>query len=155
MVGPPPIGRDGTVIIVIATITVAVVMIIAASFVIFSGLDEPGYINGEATPRANLNFLENPETSGEYLGTFDSSVRLDILDIRVYDHSRDESIILSLDNETFAQIQGGLNITYTNANTNGKLDMADLILIQGGAPGDTITIIYIPTGGTVAKTTLT
>jgi FlaG/FlaF family flagellin (archaellin) len=132
---------------------VAITVVLAAVLYIMVS----GMLGGttEVTPHAPLTFREDDNINGVYYGTFDGSVKLSKLEISVLDISIGDSVVLRPDEAEYAEVTGGLNVTIKDKNANDKLDANDMFKIMGGQPDDQVTIMYIPTGGTVSTITLT
>lgn len=109
----------------------------------------------EPTPTGALAASEDVNVPGKYYVTFIGSVKNDKIQIQIIDDSLGYSDILSPDTDSFIQIPGGINMTYTDANANDKLDAADIIVIEGGESGDTIRVIYEPTGEIITELYIT
>lgn len=138
------------VIAVILMVAITVVLA-AVLYVMVTGIMDPP----EITEPGSLSFREDRETPGKYLGVFQGSVRLDKIEISVFDSSKAQTIILYPATETYKEVPDGLNISFSDVNENGKLDATDLLLITKGDPGDKITVVDEHTGNTVATHTLT
>jgi len=137
------------VIAVILMVAITVVLA-AVLYVMVSRILPPG----EITPRGNLRFEEDGENPCKYKGEFQGSVRLDKIEISIFDTSADDTILLKPDKETYKESAGGLNFTFKDTNENEKLDVVDILLIQGGDTGDRVIIVYKNTGESVATQTL-
>lgn len=133
------------VIAVILMVAITVVLA-AVLYVMVSRILPPP----EITPRHSLRFEEDSEVPGKYIGEFQGSVRLDKIEIAVFDESTDDTILLKPDTDTYEEAISGLNITYKDINKNEKLDAVDILIIHGGEPNDRVTIVYLPTGESVA-----
>jgi flagellin-like protein len=133
------------VIAVILMVAITVVLA-AVLYVMVSRILPPP----EITPRYSMRFDEDDEVAGKYIGEFQGSVRLDKIEIAVFDESTDDTILLDPDTETYEEAASGINITYKDINENEKLDVVDILIIQGGDTDDRVTIVYLPTGESVA-----
>lgn len=134
------------VIAVILMVAITVVLA-AVLYAMLTILVKPPVI----TPRGTLTFEEDWDNPGKYKGEFEGSVELGEIEISVYDASKEDTIILKPTEETYNEIPGGLSITFKDTNENNKLDVVDMILIQGAEPGDQVRIAHVPSGGTVAS----
>jgi len=99
-------------------------------------------------------FEEDETTPGKYIGTYEGSIGLKDIGIRVYDASKEQTIILYPASETSKEVPGGINLSYNDVNENIELDAADLLIIKGGETGDKVTIVDQSSGKTVATHTL-
>ncbi len=146
-------NEEGVSPVIAVILMVAITVVLAAVlYVMVSGM----LGTTETTPKAGLSFKESTETVGKYSGTFDGSVKLDKIEIKISDDSLGDSKVITKPGTTAVyQFPGGLNFTFEDKNENGKIDAADKLLIEGGTAGDEISVIYITTGGTVARATLT
>jgi PKD repeat protein len=104
-------------------------------------------------PTGALSFSQG--SPGNYTGGFISLSKAVLLP-RVKMNITDESLALSIEQEPIdsgvtLQVPGGINITYTDTNVNGKIDAGDPISLKGAAAGDVIKFIYIPTGQVIAQ----
>ncbi len=145
--------KEGVSPVIAVILMVAITVVLAAVLYIMVS----GMLGGttEVTPHAPLTFREDDNIDGVYYGTFDGSIRLDKLEISVLDISVGDSVVFNLDEAQYGEVPFGLNVTVQDKNGNGNLDANDLIKIQGGDAGDQITLMYTPTGGTVATRELT
>ncbi|UCG69918.1 MAG: type IV pilin N-terminal domain-containing protein [Thermoplasmata archaeon] len=108
----------------------------------------------EVTPIHSVQFEEDRDDPGKYIGEFQGSVNLKKIEISVYDKSRDDTLLIYPDKEEHKEISGGLNFTYKDINKDDKLNAVDMIVIHGGESGDIVKFVYEPTGGSIATKTL-
>lgn len=133
------------VIAVILMVAITVVLA-AVLYVMVSRILPPP----EITPRGHLRFEEDDAISGKYIGEFEGSVKLNKIEISVFDKSQDDAVILDPTSEISKETTSGLNFTFKDTNENEKLDVVDILIIQGGDTDDRVTIVYLPTGESVA-----
>ena len=154
---PPKEDSSKTIIIVVVIILIIFVVlpIILAAVLYFmvSGIVD----DIELTPSGNLNFEEDPYEPGVYIGGFTTLTdRIDLNDLTmtITDNSQGSSDTVSIRDGVRAQVIGGLSCTFSDVNDNDRLDTIDTFRINNGAPGDSIRIVYEPTGGVIASDTL-
>ncbi len=147
--GPPPKSNMNVVVII-----VVFVFLIFASIAILYSLTTL-HVNTTTTPRGSLLFADDPNVPGRWTGTFQGSVRLEKIDIVLYDASWGMTEVEEQpQNGAVLSITNGCNLTFTDFDANNKLDETDSLLVDGGGPGDRITIVFRSTGETVATFTL-
>jgi len=140
-------------IVIIGAFTIAAILFLAAMFVYFSGSD----IDVE-TPKGSLYSIEDNNIAGRYYVTFAGSVKNKDIEIRITDASTGMPAIMDepVDGQT-SYCASGMSLTYDDAQNppNHKLDGADQLLIQNGAPSDELAVVYKPSGEVVAMVHLT
>lgn len=137
-------------IAIIATVIIAAFLFFAAMIVIFSEPD----VDIE-TPKGSLLAIEDQNTPGRYYTTFAGSVKNKDLEIRITDVSTGMSTIMDepVDGE-IVNCPSGFSLTYDDANSNHMLDASDTLLVNNGASGDEIEVVYKPNGEIIAMETL-
>jgi FlaG/FlaF family flagellin (archaellin) len=137
---------------------VAITVVLAAVlYVMVSGMIG----STEQTPRGSLTFSSDPEIPYKYKGSFEGSVLANKVEITLYDSSADASKIMDepTDGENVtvgaSYAAGLLTLEYDDVNTNNKIDAADTFIVNFAGSGDVISIVYKPTGETVATRTIT
>lgn len=133
--------------VIAVILMVAITVVLAAALYAIISVILP---DQEITPMHSVRFEEDMENPGKYIGEYQGSVSLDKIEIKVFDKSTDDTILLNPDTETYKEAPTGINITYKDINQNRDLDIADLLIIHGGDTGDKITVVYLPTGGSTA-----
>jgi hypothetical protein len=122
----------------------------------YSYIDHLGGITGTTTaPTGALSFTEN--TLGNYTGgiislsdqVLISEASITIIDISDGSSSSHEPMKSGVPLTT----SGGMSLTYTDSNSNMKLDAGDVWTITNGAAGDVIKLIH-ETGKMIAEYTL-
>jgi flagellin-like protein len=137
---------------------IAVILMVAITVVLVSILYV--LVNGFAqqldhTPRGALIFEEHGTIAGRYTGGFQGSVGYDDIEIKLIDRSNSTGVTFEPDVETYKQVPGGLSLTITDVNTNGILDGSDVLVVQDGAIGDEVIVIYKLNSEIVGVATLT
>ncbi len=144
--GPPPSYNMVGVVIVVVLIVLFLAFI--AVSIIFAS-NNLGSV--ETTPRGALQFSDDPNVSGRYTGMFQGSVELEKIDISLFDASQGQTDVEEQpESGTVLSIAGGCELTYTDTNSNDRMDATDSLILEGGGPGDRITFVYRSTGETVA-----
>ena len=135
----------------IITIIIVALVILAALFIYSPEPDE----KIETTPKGRLQFTNDMTVPGKYYGTFGGSVESNKIEIALVDASLGNTAVMDKpDHGDVVQIPNGCNLTYYDYNDNNKLDGASSLLIQGGEPGDMVSIIFKPTGEIIATAIL-
>jgi len=137
---------------------IAVILMVAITVVLASVLyvmvidimdDDPGY-----EKNVNMFYNEDSEIPGKYILTFDGSRRLDRIQIKAFDTSESQTILLSPDAETYKESTNGMSISYQDVNEDNELDATDNLIVSGAAPGDVISVISRESGKTISTCTL-
>lgn len=142
--------------IIIGVIVVAVILMIALFIrVIFFPED---YINKGPTPRISMNWNEDHYQPGNYTGyvvsiSGVSSINID--DVRVtvshdgYSGSRDlDELAMG-----YRLIVRTFTLNFNDWRPTGRLGAEDQFTVTGGDTGDTIRLVYKPTGGQMCSYT--
>ena len=110
--------------------------------------------DSQTTPTGALNFHESAHTPGKYIGGFvslSSTVPLEDTIMTIIDDSLGQGAAQDpINSGTLLQVPGGMNCTYTDANSNGEIDAGDVIVLMGTTFGDQIRFTYKPTGDLIA-----
>jgi FlaG/FlaF family flagellin (archaellin) len=155
----PPQKEDSSKTIIIVVVIILLIFVVlpiilaAVLYFMVSGIVD----DIELTPSGNLNFEEDPYEPGVYIGGFTTLTdRIDLNDLTmtITDNSQGSSDTVSIRDGVRAQVIGGLSCTFSDVNDNDRLDTIDTFRINNGAPGDSIRIVYEPTGGVIASDTL-
>jgi flagellin-like protein len=139
------------VIAVILMVAITVVLA-AVLYVMVSGM----LTTTSTTPTAGLT-KEPGATAGEYrlnIVSPSKSVTLTDITLTLWDNS--DSIPASGDLTTGSSTSvtcgsGKLNATYYDTGTDDKMDGADIIKIYNAYTGDTVKLVYKPTGGVICE----
>ena len=147
--GKPPIS------IIIGVIVIAVILMIAIFIrVIFF---PEGFIRKDPTPSIVLNWNEDHENQGHYTGLVESTsniINIDNITVRVSHGSYTGSIGLDYLAGGGLRSSGTFTIGFSDLPPTGQLGHEDIFTIIGGNSGDTIRLIYKPTGGQMCSSTL-
>lgn len=106
------------------------------------------------TPTGAFYFQVDTTTQGKYIGqlvSLSSEVTLENASLTIFDASTGGSASQGppIVSEQVIQVTGGMNLTYTDTNSNSKLDAGDVWVIQGGASNDEVRLIF-KTGAPIA-----
>jgi flagellin-like protein len=144
--------QDGVSPVIAVILMVAItVVLVSILYVLVNGFTQ----QLDHTPRGALIFEEHGTIIGRYTGGFQGSVSYEDIEIKLIDRSNSTGVTFEPYQETFKQVPGGLSITISDVNSNGILDGSDVMVIQNGAMGDEITIIYKLNSEIVGLATLT
>ncbi len=111
------------------------------------------------TPSISVSWYEDPNEVGNYTGALVSIAGLyyiSIGDVQVtvsHGNSTDSDTLLSL-NTGNTLIVEDLTLDFTDVNANGYFGAEDVMRITNGISGDTISFIYLPSGGEMGYSTL-
>lgn len=138
---------------VIAVILMVAITVVLASVLYVMVIEIMGG-GTEYEKNVNMFYTEDSENAGKYILTFDGSKRLDKIEIKVYDTSESQTILLSPDLETYKESPSGLSISFQDVNEDNQLDATDTLVVNGAAPGDVISVISTDSGKTISTCTL-
>jgi hypothetical protein len=148
--GKPPMS------IIIGVIVVAIILMIALFIrVIFFPED---YINKGPTPRISMNWNEDHYNPGNYTGyvvsiSGVSSINIDDVTVTVsqdgYSGSRDLDDIA----RGYRLVVRRFTLDFNDQRPTGRLGAEDQFTVTGGDTGDTIRLLYKPTGGQMCSST--
>lgn len=107
-----------------------------------------------STPQGTMDFTESGET---YYGNFvqlSRNVSLSDTSLTVCDNSEGTAAFMNpIVSGGSATIDGGMNCSYLDINQNREIDGGDVTRVCNADSGDTITFIYLLTGGVIAEYT--
>ncbi len=146
-------NEEGVSPVIAVILMVAITVVLAAVlYVMVSGMMS----STETTPRGSLNFSPDPDISYKYIGQFQGSVKLDKVDISIYDASSGQTAVVQAPTGDFTlSTAAGLNISYDDVQPDGKMDASDIMIMTGAGAGDKVTIVWKSTGETVGADTIT
>jgi flagellin-like protein len=137
------------VIAVILMVAITVVLSAVLYVMVMELIGDPGEVE-----YGSVSFQEDVKTPTKYFGEYDGNIKLQKVEIKVFDNSLDSALVLEPFLETTDEIEGGLSISYQDINEDGKLNASDLIIINGGEAGDRITVVDSKAGRTITSHTL-
>lgn len=109
------------------------------------------------TPTGALSF--NEPTPGNYTGgiiSLSETVYISEASLFIEDFSTGlNATQVPIQDGVPLQAGSGMILTYTDSNSNSKLDAGDVWTVQNGGSGDIIKLIFIETGESIAEFTLT
>ena len=145
-------NEEGVSPVIAVILMVAITVVLAAVlYVMVSGM----MTETETTPRGSLTFSDT-DISYKYTGQFQGSVKLDKVDISIYDANLDETIVKQAPTGDFSlsTSSGFLNLTYDDVQPDGKLDASDTLILTGAQVSDKVMIVWKATGETVGSDTI-
>jgi hypothetical protein len=153
----PPPKNDSTKIILIVVLVVVILVVVVPIILALVFLSSTPMMTGtDTSPVGALHFTES--SPGFYAGGIVSlSDRVDVDDasLLIIDDSLGQSATLDpLGDHGTAQVNSGISCTFTDTNSNGRLDAGDVFSIENGATGDVIRLIHRPTDRLIAEYTL-
>jgi hypothetical protein len=142
--------------IIIGVIVIAVILMIAIIIrVIFFPED---YINKGPTPRISMNWNEDHYNPGNYTGyvvsiSGASSINIDDVTVTVSQDSYSGSRDLDDLARGYRLIVRRFILDFNDQRPTGRLGAEDQFTVTGGDTGDTIRLLYKPTGGQMCSST--
>jgi flagellin-like protein len=137
------------VIAVILMVAITVVLSAVLYVMVINLIGDPGEVE-----YGSISFHEDEKTPTKYFGDYDGNIKLEKVEIKVFDSSHDQALILWPSRESSKELSGGLNISYQDVNSDGNLNAADLIIIYGGEKGDEVSVVDSDAGRTITTHTL-
>jgi hypothetical protein len=153
---PPPSQNDSTkIVIVLVVILVIIFVVIPLVLAAFIFMNIPDIGNTQTTPNAAMRFTRDTNEPGDYTGSIvaiSDIVPLEDVSLTLIDESlRTSAFIDPLEEGGIASVNDGVQLTFTDANRNERLDPSDVFTVTRGSPGDTIRLTFQPTGGIIAE----
>jgi hypothetical protein len=156
----PPKDDSILPIIVVVIVVLIIIVAIAGIFFMFLIADQGMITSTTTTPAVSMNWVEDPEEQGTYRGNVVSisgvsSINTDDVTVTVTHGGQSGSRDLDMINYGNTLQIGDLTLDFMDQAPVRKLGAEDTFLINGGDAGDTIRLIFKPTGGQMVSTTLT
>ncbi|UCE73307.1 MAG: type IV pilin [Methanomassiliicoccales archaeon] len=150
-------NEEGVSPVIAVILMVAITVVLAAVlYVMVSGM----MTTTGSTPTVSMSWTENPDAPGNYTGNVVSisgatSVKLkDVSCTATHAGSSGEDTLNDLKGTAKITL-GTFSLDFNDVNGDDKLGAQDTFTIVGGTSGDTIRLVYSPTGGQMGQSTLT
>lgn len=140
-------------------VVIVVILAFAAAFFMFQMANMGNIGSTGTTPTVSMNWYEDPEEPGKYLGQVvsisgTSSINTDDVTITVTHGVESSSRDLDILAEGISLQVGDLILDFIDLAPSGRLGAEDIFTITGGDTGDNVRLVYAPTAGMMCSTTL-
>ncbi|UCG70916.1 MAG: hypothetical protein JSV09_07945 [Thermoplasmata archaeon] len=156
----PPPEKSILPIIIFVLVVIMIILAFVGAFFIFRAIEEGTLTDASTTPVLSMYWNEDPEEPGNYMGNVVSisgseTIRTDDVTVTVTHVGQSDSITLDdLAGEDSMQV-GTMTLDYEDLPPVMRLGAEDTFTVTGGDSGDTINLVYIPTGSMMHSSTLT
>jgi hypothetical protein len=152
---PAPQSDSTKIVIILVVVLVIIFIIVPIVLAAFIFMNIPDFGDIQTTPNAALRFTPDTNEPGDYTGSIvaiSDVVPLEDVSLVLIDSSLRTSAFLDpLEDGGIASVADGVQLTFNDANRNGRLDPADVFSITMGSEGDTVRLTFQPTGGIIAE----